>query len=195
MIKWDEFKKNFSEWDFVIYDDNQIQHNLNKMFNVWNGQIGAQLCRMNKIKYEQKKVDQRYHYEHEENAHYILVIEDSTLINQNEWEDIQLATFQIMKKILKSEFSKLSLIQYNQEARVVIDCDFVNQPFQPLIRNAFLSANFEIAFDQVLTQLNNHVNQSFERFNLIYHQNYCHIPDKRNFIVSSKIDFSSFQLT
>ncbi|CAD8175679.1 unnamed protein product [Paramecium pentaurelia] len=126
---WREIKQIYNSWSFKdILSIQQVQENKQKMIDIWNGGVGQQICQQLSKELQQeiiylKKHDLPMHLQHS-STHYIFILDDSGSM-QHHWTSVIKCVKSQLEQISKKENVKVSVVIFNKDARIVVNCQTV----------------------------------------------------------------------
>ncbi|CAD8079750.1 unnamed protein product [Paramecium primaurelia] len=123
---WKEIKAYYKNWSFKdILLTEQLQQNKQKMIEIWNGGIGQKICDELSKELKQrvlylKKYDLTMYQQHS-STHYIFILDDSGSM-KDQWNSVIKSIETQFQQISKKENARVSVVIFNNDARVVIKC-------------------------------------------------------------------------
>ncbi|CAD8096639.1 unnamed protein product [Paramecium primaurelia] len=126
---WREIKQIYNSWSFKdILSIQQVQENKQKMIDIWNGGVGQYICQQLSKELQQeiiylKKHDLPMHLQHS-STHYIFILDDSGSMYHH-WTSVIKCVKSQLEQINKKENVKVSVVIFNKDARIVVNCQTV----------------------------------------------------------------------
>ncbi|CAD8105644.1 unnamed protein product [Paramecium sonneborni] len=124
---WNKIKQYYRDWSFKdIFQSQTLEQNLLKMRQIWNGGVGQYICKQLQEDLNEEILFKQKH-DHPMNmqinsTHYIFILDDSgSMINS--WNFLIQSVSDQFKVISKKSDAKISVIIFNKDARIVINCE------------------------------------------------------------------------
>ncbi|CAD8096653.1 unnamed protein product [Paramecium sonneborni] len=102
------------------------------------------------------------------NTHYILILDDSGSMKGQNWTNAKNGALKCIKSIMNQTLAKISVIIFNQDARIVVECQKpVLQEISRKIQYKGGNTQFEPPFQKALTLIEKY--QNFDKIQILFY--------------------------
>ncbi|CAD8160471.1 unnamed protein product [Paramecium pentaurelia] len=173
--KWKDIRKEYQEWRFQEISASDQQNVKEKMMKVWNQGTGQMVCEQ--LKKVLKRKDIKFVLKNEftevirqPKIHYVFMLDDSGSMYGSAWNMAKTGCISCISEIQKNLNARVSVIIFNSNARIAINCESVNlvQMEQRIVfQNG--GTDFAKAFQEAYNLIIQHQNDAFEKTEILFY--------------------------
>ncbi|CAD8090887.1 unnamed protein product [Paramecium sonneborni] len=173
--QWKEIRRTYDDWIFIGIGETELEENKIKMMKVWNEGTGQMVCQQlrqilnNPLICFVPKNNYQEVVRHPK-IHYVFIIDDSGSMLGKRWIKAKKSCLYCMKEISKNSNARVSVIIFNYQARIIVDCEIVDiDQCEQKIDYDSGETNFCGTFQKAYDLIIKHQNYAFEKTEILFY--------------------------